>query len=776
MRKLLLLLLFIIPALASPMSITFNRGNYSNYSHATTYTFTVTVRNNANVTDTYDVNLYTDGIHVVVNDTQDYYYNITNLTAGTSYAKAADVRVTNAAKFNEEYYFCAEVFDINGTWNNSCLYLAIPEFRTIGASLSYDPSNTPTATLAVNATTSNGTTTTRFNTTYAVKNATATCANDTDNETTYTIDFENCTSGVYDIEVDVTADTYTRTKNFRDFYLFRNINFSASFYVIELFGYERPIEEVGSVKGNSTIRVKGSATYDDGTALSWPPDDYALFVVNVTHDEWNISESVRPREDGTYSIDFTAPGNTSVYTITLEAFGKYDETSEITYYLTVNNTVSYAPEQANNTQILGNLNMTVDAQELIVTDGEVVLNVNITNNNSISLTGKPTIVNTNQFTTIDAPSDSVMAKKSRTYPLIIKPKKYTRPGSYNLILSFGTIYGSVQRTIPVEVPSEALQTDRVNVFRYIEYGDNSEVILRFLNKFDNEASVTVRETIDKNVIPSIINIEQLIASCNATDYSCHLDYVVNNGTCSDCSLVGGNLTTNCTSTCTNRTLPVFTPNYNRLIENDPVVEWFFEVGANIAKEVSYTTGKLVQEDWFTEPETTVEVAGVVITPTPTATPTPSPTPTPTPTPSPSPTPKPGMSAAGMVLIILGLIFLFIVIIVAIVAFLFFKKRELVDSILEKYLPKEQGPTTEEMERERLKALFTKDAVKIEKKPKETKPMRVEKRPKKSILKELDKLFSPKKKEEGPTALKPKTLKKEDMDKLKDIGKGFGENL
>ena len=55
-------------------------------------------------------------------------------------------------------------------------------------------------------------------------------------------------------------------------------------------------------------------------------------------------------------------------------------------------------------------------------------------------------------------------------------------------------------------------------------------------------------------------------------------------------------------------------------------------------------------------------------------------------------------------------------------------------------------------------------------------MKKEKKPKKNLAKKIDEALSPKKKEEGPTSTKPKTVKDENIDNLKNIGKRFGENL
>ena len=782
MRRLLPLLILIAVTFAAPMSISFNYANDTYFNHGT-HTFTTTITNDAAVNDTFDVDIYSYSTGLAVNGTSSYFYRITNITAGGSNTESVTIEFTNDAKFNEEFTICADVYDLNGTNNRSCLNFRTPSFNSIDSSLSYTPSDDATATLTVNATLSNGNMTTRFNTTYNVYNSSQTCAIDTVNTTTMTIDFENCTSGVYDILVQGVADGYMRSNTFNKFYLIRNITFTASFFVIEQFGYERPIDELYDanerVVGGSSIRVYGRVFYDDGTVISYPPDDYRNYPINLTEPNWNISETTRADSTGNYTFNFIAPQNTSDYTVTLKAYGKYGLVSTIEYTLNINNTKSYAPEAVNSTQILGNLNMTLANHSMEFENNALILDILVSNNNNISVTGKPILTQTNQFEITAAPSDSILGYRERSYPLTIKPRKYTAPGTYDVTLSFTTIYGESTQSIQLIVPEESIEEDKLNVFRYIDYSDDSKVSIRFVNRLEGKADITIRETISKEILPIIFKIEDLMLNCAANEFECGLNYVLNNGSCSDCSLVGGNLTTNCTLNCTNRTSVRFTPQYTRMINADPVVEWDLDVAAGAEATISYLTGLLVEENWMNELNYSATVAGVpVVTATPTPTPTPEPTATPTAIATTVPTSKPpSPGIPWWVFLIIGLFFLLFVAIAAVIAYLFMMKRDAVDSFINKYT-EEQPPSLEDTERERIRNLFVTDKPKPPKE--ELKKAQPKKQPetkkKDSLLNKLDKKLSPKEKEKAPEKYVTSEKTDKQIKELKEIGKGFGDHL
>ena len=746
MRRLVFALLLLAIASAIPIDIGFNYANNSYFLQEQSYTFTITITNRASVNDTIDVYFDVDGTAVLVNGSSSYSYTLTNLTTNGSSSKSVAVKVTNSAKFGSLEEFCVEAYDSNGTSNSSCLVMRIPGFSGIGASISYTPAQNASATLKVNGTTSNGASTTRFNTTYSMQNSTVVCANGSSNATTIAISPANCSTGLYDIVVKGTADGFTRTKTIRDFFLYRNITFTTSFYRVEQFGYERPIEEIGQVKGNDKIHVNGSARYDDGTALSWPPDSYSDSPISLTIS--NSTYTARPHEDGTYFISFTAPTNTSSYAVSLVAHGAHSLDAKISYTLKVNNTKSYMPKKVNSTEVLGNVGLSISGNG-------TTLNVTVSNNNTISVTGKPTLIGESQFTASEPPSDSVLGKRERVYSLAITPKKYTAPGSYNVMVGFATIYGTVKKAVPIIIPSPPLDSSKVSVFRYVEYSPNSKITLKAINPLPSRANVAIREVISKSITSTLTSISSLLSTtCNETNYSCRLSYVLNNGSCSDCSLVGGNLSSNCTVGCTNRTSLSFSPPYTRVVKADPIVEWDLQIAAGGSVEVHYTTGKRVDESWFSEPNYTYSIEKM-------ATPTPAPSPIPSAIaesmPSATPSVKAGNNILLLVIIVAGFLFLMLVAAAAVVAYLFLKKRDEVDDFLSKYLPKEPGPTKEDIEREKIRKMFIGD---------------------KAIPKKIAEKLSPKKREEGPTAFSP--VKKEQPKKndepigLDGIGKSFGE--
>ncbi len=740
MRRIAAMLLLFAAASAMPIAIGFSYANSSYFLQGKEYSVTVTITNEASVNDSIDVYLDTDGKALLVNNSSRYKYSIASLSSNASSAKSIGITVTNSAKFGSSHELCAEAYDSNGTSSESCLVMAVPGFSGISASLGYTPSKNATATLTVSGKTSSGASTTRFNTSYFVYNDSTTCANGSGNGTSFKVSLSNCTTGLYDVAVSSTADGYTRSKIIRGFFLYRTLSLSATFYRVELFGYERPISEIGSARGSDEIHVWGYANYDDGTALSWPPDSFSSQPLSLTIG--NSTYYTRPHEDGKFYFAFNAPKETGNYTVKVIAHGAHSLNAELDYTLTVNNIKSYMPKKENITEVLGNIGLS------ILGNG-TMFNVTVSNRNLISITGKPTIIGTSQFIASEPPSDSVLGMRNRTYPLAVRPRRYTRPGNYSVDVGFATIYGTVRKKIWLSVPSPPIDSSKVSVLRYLEYSNRSKVFLKAINPLPTEATVAIIEKISKAAIPSLVSISELVASCNSTNYSCKLGYVLSRGSCSDCYLVGGNLSSNCTTSCTNRTAPVFSPPYTKLISADPTVEWDLKVPAGGAREVSYTINKLANASWFSEPNYSYSIAEAVPTPMP-----PPPTPTPTAVPTASPKEKASNSLPLSPLIAVGVVFLIIIMGIVLGACLLLKKKDEVSEFLEKYLPKEPEVPEEERERERLRKLFVEGPKKV------------------------SDALTPAKKEEGPTRFSPKIkeapLKKDEP--TKPVGRQTGNNL
>ncbi|MCK4327352.1 MAG: hypothetical protein KAW41_02640 [Candidatus Diapherotrites archaeon] len=829
-RALLALLLFVAVASAANFSASLDRTNGTYYTQDKEYSVKVTVKNTHTANNSYYVLLLSDGTRVLINKTDGVRYEIEDLEPGDTHSKTWKMKVTNAMPFRyTEYLELLVSDDLNDTRNGTIVEVKTPEFSSIEAKLTYEPSNAATGKLKVTAETSEGDSTKRFNVTYYLKNKTGVCMNKTTDKKEFTVDFENCSSGIYDFVVEGHADNYTKTDKTRDFFLFRNLTITAHFYQLEEFGFERNIEQIGFVKGNESLRVRGRAVYDEGTVLGYGPDDERTNYLNMTiysnkkGSKYDKTYTIHPSANGNYSLYFEAPQNTSKYEVTIKAFSKYNEDKdkydykpEIEYNLIVNNTVDYATAPLNNTGVMANLGIKLGNQSRVFNGGGLVLAVQVTNNNSVSVTGRPVLVEksgASQFVVATPASDTVLGGHGRAYSLTVTPKKYTRPGEYDVDVKFSTIYGALLTPVTLTVPAEDLIEGEVNVFRYVEYTSDSTVSLKLVNQHTAKATAKVREDISKDVVSRIVDIQHLLGSCAMSDTECRLGHILESGTCSDCASVDwnaskcfvacegkGNLTQacranctslagNCTANCTNRTVLKFSPIYNTLIDADPIVEWNVVVPAGGEAEVSYYTGMLVDEDWFTEP---VVEALFGATPTPTATPVPTVAPEPTlnATATPRPKPKPPSGIPQWMLIVMGTVFFLFVAAGIGVAYVFTQKRELVDEFIEKYAP-EHEPTEAELERMNVRKLFVTEEPP---KPKPAPEPEVPEEPKESIISRLDKMFSPKEKGKGPEKYKPKPAappkpeakpekeekkkekKKPDFKELKEIGKGFADNL
>ncbi|MFC2174242.1 hypothetical protein ACFLQ2_00020 [archaeon] len=809
MRKALVAIILLCAiASATSVNITLNKDNDTRYEHQEDYTITVTIVNLGPTNDTFDVRLDTDGQDVEVNDTDRYAYNITNMSVNASYARSVTIYINKSMAFDDEQWFTVEVYNESDLVGQEHLEINTVQFSSIVMDFDYDPNNASNADVTLTGKNSLDEDTYRWNATFHVYNASGDCYNISTNTSSTDLDLENCTSGVYDIKAIATADEeFVENTKINDYFLFRYLTLTADFYLLELFDFQRPFSEVSRITGGDTIVMKGVARYDDGTAIGYSPDTSSS-LLNLTIEVPNITDPVHTitvQSDGTYEFRFDAPANTSNYILSLDAYGYLDYEKTVEYTLKVNNTRDYIPEPVNESEIMTRLNISLGNQSLDLVDGELVLDVAISNDNLIGISGKPTLVEegTNkQFAVTEPSRDSVSGRGSRNYTLGIRPKNYTRPGDYALDIQFSTIYGSISKSIQLTVPEEELVAGELNVVRYIDYKSESQVTLKVVNKHAGEAQARIRETISKDIMPYIVEIDNLIAGCGTTDATCKLGKIVDNGTCSDCDTVDWNqtdcflacgagnetcranctsLTTNCSTDCTNRTRLTFAPAYARLIEADPVVEWDVDLAAGATTELVYTTTVLVDETWFTEP---VIDAGleIIATPTPAATPTPTPEATPeaNATQVTNGEPEPPSGIPMWLLVFVGIMFLVFVGAAGGIAYVFTNKRDQVDDFLDKYLP-ERELTEEDIQRRKIRGLFvTEEMTKEAPKPKPA----PEPEAKESMLGRLDKMFSPKKKEEAPTKYEPKKgeekPKKEekkkmpDFKELKDIGKGFGD--
>ncbi len=822
-KALLLLVLFTVTVLAVPINITFSEDNSTTYMQGKDYTIDVKVKNNANVTDTINVAVRTDGTDVLVNKSRKYEYTITNLTSGSTNTKSVKIKISDNMSFDKERYFQVTASDSNGTDTIKEILITTPKFDKILLTLTYDPEDDNNPELKIEGMTDTDKKTYRFNATVLVKpyGTADACFNITDNGTAdddnmkLTLDMENCSSGLFNIYVDAVADEHKETAKIEKYFFFRNINLTASFWRREAFDFERPFHEVERLESNDTIIIRGTAKYGDGTAVSHYPDDSDNYVELTIENYYNTTTgktksyddytaNVTPDSDGSYEFIFQAPVDNDEYDLTILAFGMYSYDSKITYDLLVDNVKVYEHDPVNASGLLANVNISMFTKDFTVTQSVLTLDVKIGNQNNVSITGRPTIAQTGQgvqFNVQKPSSTTLLSGKERNYSFTITPKKFTKPGDYDVNLVYDTVYGQTTKPLTITIPAVTETSNELNNFRYIEYSDNSKVTLRLVNKKSVPVKTTIRETISKEIASTLKTTNDLLSECNSTDYPCRLNVILNNGTCSDCTKLSGNATDNytldCDDNCTERSFINFETKYTRVIQDDPVIEWDVTVQPNKEVELIYYTAKLVDEEWFTEPN---------ITTTDKALPKPKPTKVPTVTPlgntsvSPTATATPTIPPTSQekfvsgLLLAFGVVFLLVVLVFLAVAVLFVTRRKDVDKILEKYLPVEIEETTEEKERKRLKTMFISEAeekqAKLAKAEAKKKKLETKKQSKNSLLKKLDALFSPKPKSSGPTSVVPKKVaskkveksktkkNKEEVDpfdNLKEIGKGFGEN-
>jgi hypothetical protein len=632
-------------ALANPVNITIDKSEPVLLVQGESTDVVVSVKNLNSSTENYTVFVSTSYAYFNVNGTYGVQgATLTSIAAsGSGTVTAPGVKALDNATFGESRSLTVEVYDQHGNRTTKDFTLTVPNFNTINSTLSYTASANANASLSINATTSNSKSTTAFNYTYRFYNDTGTCASSGANVTgnvTSTVDFANCSSGLYSYDVTAyaqsTSGTVTRLEAAKNFFLVRNVTFNVTLYAIEETGFERPYDEIPGkyVKGNTSMIARGWAHYDHGLGIGRSPDT-SYNRVNATLG--NDTYTTLIGTDGQWEFGFITPKNTSAYkmTLTIKAAHGLSTTKDVT--VNVSNIRYLIGEPVEGGSIISKISIPDASPEISFNGGQVGFSVD--NSGASLVTGSISAVQTEQYANLDiSPSvtDSVPGLGSREFKLTVTPKPFTRPGSYPINLTFSSNYGKVSKLVSIFVAGQAEPADSVFAKRFVNYGPSSRVTLVIKNTKSSKVKATLRETIPKTIAPSVAEgfnftaaftvipaaTSAAIAACGTNETAmeqCKADAIIGIGVCADCNSVDPNATearSACDSKCSNTTTRTrlatgpleFSVPYTRAVEPDPVLEWEFDLEPGESREAAYNIPGNVDPSAFEEPV----VSGITI--------------------------------------------------------------------------------------------------------------------------------------------------------------------
>jgi len=654
-------------------NITFSFSDPTYFLQGEEKTLTITVVNNLTFNSTKNITLdiQAKAPWFYANETSRAQFFLLNVANGSSAQNSTEITASPNISWDVTKSLCVTADDDDGNVSIKCIDIKTPKLSTANFTITYEPKspNNNNLTIEGNLTTDNNTAAEFFNMTYTVFNSTSTCATAFVNGTEVQTNLSSCPSGAYSIKLNLSSFDDHKIKTTNNFYLVRNLTMNFTLYSIEVTGHEQNYSTLLDkfVGSNKTMVIRGKVLYDNGLTIGQFPDTAEPDIHLTGPVNTSINSSLS--NDGSFAIFFTGPQNESLatdYVYTINVTGIHGLKILQTFKINVSSTISLAPSEINTTDILSNMNLEVEAIIAIGVDGKDIT-IKVNNSNLVAATGKMELreQGSNQFSITNSISDTVFATADREFIVNIKPKLYTRPGSYTVNAVFNNQYGNLVAPISISIPEPVIPQDSIVVIRYVEYGDSSKIFLKAFNTKSDTIKVTIRENVSKNIISSIgeviekeitrdLNLTQLnLTLANCEDDVCRLGDIVANGTCEYCN----NITVNTTDVETNKTIPntaredcnlqclgltytetaevEFTLGY-KVIQDDPVVEWVLEIPAGQSREVSYSVPKNVEEQWFVKPIVTLtEVAGevvdepvevVIIEPTPPPAPEPVPEP------------------------------------------------------------------------------------------------------------------------------------------------------
>ncbi len=89
--------------------------------------------------------------------------------------------------------------------------------------------------------------------------------------------------------------------------------------------------------------------------------------------------------------------------------------------------------------------------------------------------------------------------------ITIHPFKYTKPGSYTVLVKIG----SYEYTFSVNVPHPPVNRSKINTFRYVEYYAQANITKMYIevyNPLNEEKNIQIIENISKTIVPNISQI------------------------------------------------------------------------------------------------------------------------------------------------------------------------------------------------------------------------------------------------------------------------------
>lgn len=312
------------------------------------------------------------------------------------------------------------------------------------------------------------------------------------------------------------------------------------------------ISNPGSLTTGQSFFIDGNAFYGSGYGVTG----------SITITIGSASTLTGTVSGGYYHVAAVAPSTAGTYTITSTVLGVWGISNTETRAISVTAPATTgggggggapAPAPAQNITAQPSI---ISTQAAAGQNTTFSLNITNTYATAKNVTINATEAGNTAHFDITYPNvTAVSANSTGSAQITITPFKYARPGNYTVSIAAD----NSTKTVTVSIPAPAPVQGTINVNRYVELSraqNESYMYLEIVNRRNETANLTVRETIPKNVSNSTEGI-------------------------------------------------AFRPNYTRLADDDPVVEWDLLLAPNESKELNYTINRSVKNIEFPEPNITV---------------------------------------------------------------------------------------------------------------------------------------------------------------------------